>query len=380
MNEETNARQRIINAYLDSLRTKKYDRITVSSVIRKANVNRSTFYRHFLDIYDLYENICEEAAEKIFKEICDSIRAIFSESFSLEQMDKGYAAVLDVFVNNKKMISLLAGSNGSLVVVKKFRDKCEKSFSSIFPLFDKSDSFEYQAGLIADVSVLFSYTMYAFNTGEDLLKLREILPNTPLRKDFISNILTVNDILSDEKSAIEYKLLMATYTAWRKKKTINLTISDLTEIAGISRTEFYLCHKNLAEFYANFENIASYVLTKYVLEAALADMEKIKNIKFDMKELTSSLGNFIGTIDYMRLFTFLFRTCGAGVEKYFQILEREHGKEYINGNEYNIIFYFCSVFNIVVRYAISGKEDRFLRSMKSAFSFKKMFEENLGII
>lgn len=380
MIEEKNARQRIIEAYLSGLKTRKYDKITVSSVIKKAGVNRSTFYRHFIDIYDLYENICEETAEKIIEEISAKMQNLFSGGYGLEMMASGYEAIYDIFVSNKNIISLLAGSNGGLMVVKKYRDKCEKSISGFFPLFDKTDSFDYQAGLISDVSVLFVYTMYAFRTGEDLLKLREILPNTPLRKDFISNILTVNDILSDEKSAIEYKLLIATYEAWRKKKTINLTIGDLTEIAGISRTEFYLCHKNLAEFYTNFENIAAYVLTKYVLEAALADIDKIRNIDFNMTELTDSVSSFIGTVDHMRLFTFLFRTCGASIDKYFQILNREYGKEYITGNECNIMFYLCAIFNIVVRYAISGKEERFLRSMQSAYNFKKMFEEKFNDI
>lgn len=375
MNEEKNARERIIDAYLDNLKNKRYDRITVSSVIKKAGVNRSTFYRNFLDIYDLYENICEETADKIVGEVCESMMNTFGGGYGLEMMNRGYEAIYNIFVSNKTIISLLAGSKGSLMVVKKYRDKCEKKFSELFPLFDKTDNFEYQSGLIADVSVLFVYTMYAFRMGEDLLKLREVLPDTPFKKDFISNILTVNDILNDEKSVIEYKLLMATYKAWQKKKTINLTVSDLTEIAGISRTEFYLCHKNLAEFYANFENIASYVLSKYIIEAALADIEKLKNIDFNMKELTDSLSIFIGTIDYMRLFTFLFRTCGAAIDKYFQILKREYGEKYITGNEYNIMFYLCSVFNIVVRYAISGNEERFIRSMNSAYHFKKQFEE-----
>ena len=380
MHEEKNARQRIVDAYLDALKTRRYDRITVSSVIRKANVNRSTFYRHFLDIYDLYENICEETADKIVGEVCDTLKRLFSDSYSLKRLNSGYEAIYEIFVSNKAIISLLAGSNGSLMVVEKFRDKCEKNISALFPLFDKTDSSDYQAGLIADVSVLFVYTMYAFRTGEDLLKLREVLPNTPLKKDFVSNILTVNDILNDEKSVIEYKLLIATYEAWRKKKSINLTVSDITNAAGISRTEFYLCHKNIADFYANFENIATYIVTKYVLEAALGDVEKLRKINFNMKELTESVSSFIGTIDYMNLFTFLFRTCGAAIDKYFQILKREYGEKYITGNEYNIMFYLCSVFNIVVRYAISGNEERFLRSMASAYHFKKMFEEKIGII
>lgn len=374
MNEEKNARRRIIDAYLELLKTKRYDRVTVASVIKKADVNRSTFYRHFLDIHDLYENICGETAELIVKKICEAMNNIFSDGFSLEKLNSAYETIFDIFVCNKDIIALLAGSRGSLMVVKKYRDKCEKSISSLIPLFSSSDSLEYQSGLIADVSILFVYSMYTLRTGEDLLKLKEILPDTPLKKDFVSNILTVNDILSEEKSSIEYKLLIATYEAWREKKTIHLTVSDITASAGISRTEFYLCHKNIADFYANFENIASYVLTKYVLETAFADIETLRSIDFDMKGLSESLGSFIGSIDHIRLFTFLFRTCGAAVDKYYQILKREKGESYTAGNEINILFYFSAVFVAVVRYAISGKEERFYRTMETAGDFKKMYE------
>lgn len=372
MNEEKNARQRIVDAYLDALNTKRYDKITVSSVIKNAKINRSTFYRHFLDIYDLYENICGETAEKIVCEVCDSMKRIFAEGYSIGQMNEAYEAIFGIFVDNKNIISLLSGSRGSLMLLKKFRDKCEKRLSGLFPLFDENDSVDYQTGLLADVSVLFVYCMYAFRTGEDLLKLREILPDTPMKRDFMSNILTVNDILNDEKPSIEYKLLMATYETWVKRKTINLTVRDITEAAGISRTEFYLCHKNIADFYAGFENIATYVLAKYVLEIALADIDKIKGVEFNVKELAENMKSFIGSIDYMKLFTFLFRTCGATVDKYFQIMKRENGEQYMSGQEYNIMFYLCSVFNIVVRYAISGNEEHFISSMSLADNFKKM--------
>lgn len=380
MNDESNARQRIIRAYLDVLKTKAYDKVTVSSIIRKADVNRSTFYRHFIDIYDLYENICEETADEIVREICDNMMNIFNSGHSLEMMRLGYEALYDVFVNNKEIISLLAGKNGSLLVVKKFRDRCEGNLTPFFPLFDKSDDFDYQSGLMADVSVLFVYSMYAFRTGEDLLKLKTILPNTALKKDFMANILSVNDVLHDTKSGIEYKLLLATYKAWQKKKTINLTVRDITEEAGVSRTEFYICHKNIADFYANFENIATYVLSKYIIEVAFSDDASIKDIKFEMKEVTESISNFISSIEHMRLFTFLFRTCGVVIDKYFQILKKEYGDGYVSGNEYNIMFYMCAVFNIVVRYATTGNEERFIRSVKSAVNFKKMFEEKTGIL
>lgn len=378
-NEELNARQKIINAYLDSLKNKAYNKITVSSLIRKADVNRSTFYRNFLDIYDLYENICDETAEKIVVEVCCKMKEIFAVEPMFEKMNKGYEALYKVFTDNKEVISLLAGDNGGLLIVKKFRIKCEHHISKNFPLIDKSQDFEYQKGLILDSCILLVYTMYSYRTGEDLLRLKPILPNTSMKRDFMSNILTVSDVLNDDKPEIEYKLLLATYNAWKNKKSVNLTVRDITEEADISRTEFYLCHKSIADFYANFENIATYVLSKYTIEVSLSEDTSLKNIKFQMKEVTESISNFISSIEHIRLFKFLFRTCGVVIDKYFQIIEREYSHSYVNGNECNIAFYICTIFNIVVRYATTGNESQFISSLKSALKFKKAFESILGI-
>ena len=44
---------------------KGFDTITVSDITARAEVNRSTFYRHYLDKYDLLEKLMDEAYELI---------------------------------------------------------------------------------------------------------------------------------------------------------------------------------------------------------------------------------------------------------------------------------------------------------------------------
>ena len=83
------------------------------------------------------------------------------------------------------------------------------NFAEMKAVDEKRPLYYYPAG----------YCSRKLKNGE-IFSLRDRLPNVSLRKDFMSNILTVNDILSDEKSAIEYKLLIAAYNAWKKKKTI----------------------------------------------------------------------------------------------------------------------------------------------------------------
>lgn len=56
----------IQEALTDLLKEKHLDRITVKEICEKADINRATFYRNYMDIYDLYEQMEEELTENAF--------------------------------------------------------------------------------------------------------------------------------------------------------------------------------------------------------------------------------------------------------------------------------------------------------------------------
>lgn len=85
MNKKNNQRfqdteKRMEFAMLELLKTTDFDKITVKKLCEKAEVNRSTFYAHFIDIYDLMDKMEVE----LRKEMLDSYKQkgefqIFSE-------------------------------------------------------------------------------------------------------------------------------------------------------------------------------------------------------------------------------------------------------------------------------------------------------------
>ena len=56
----------IREALLDLLQTKHLNEITVKELCEKADINRATFYRNYLDIYDLYEKMEQELVDSSF--------------------------------------------------------------------------------------------------------------------------------------------------------------------------------------------------------------------------------------------------------------------------------------------------------------------------
>ncbi len=63
-----NSKSKIANAFMQLIQNKDIKNITVTEICVHANVNRSTFYASYLDIYDLIEKIGNKAF-KDFKEL-----------------------------------------------------------------------------------------------------------------------------------------------------------------------------------------------------------------------------------------------------------------------------------------------------------------------
>lgn len=59
----------IRETFLELLRNNTVERITVEELCRLADINRSTFYRYYSDIYALFDDICDQYFEKLFNSI-----------------------------------------------------------------------------------------------------------------------------------------------------------------------------------------------------------------------------------------------------------------------------------------------------------------------
>ena len=58
----------IMDCFLNMLKHKNIDRITVTDICEQCGINRNTFYYYFKDIYDVLNNIFMEEIEKNLRE------------------------------------------------------------------------------------------------------------------------------------------------------------------------------------------------------------------------------------------------------------------------------------------------------------------------
>lgn len=74
------SRRMIRQAFWELLRERPFDKITVTDIVTRADINRSTFYAHYDDIYHLANSITDEILEKTAKSINNlDIAMLFSD-------------------------------------------------------------------------------------------------------------------------------------------------------------------------------------------------------------------------------------------------------------------------------------------------------------
>ena len=61
------SRKMIRNAFLDLLKEKNINKITVTDIVNKADLNRSTFYAHYMDVRAITEEMENEVIDKMLE-------------------------------------------------------------------------------------------------------------------------------------------------------------------------------------------------------------------------------------------------------------------------------------------------------------------------
>lgn len=114
----------IEETFLDLLREKPLSRITATELCRKADINRATFYKHYLDIPDLVEKLEEQLVERVLP-VFDG--AVDMEDFLTE--------LLEFLRGEGRRYMALASENADPSFPSRIFQRC---FERAYPAFEKN--------------------------------------------------------------------------------------------------------------------------------------------------------------------------------------------------------------------------------------------------
>ncbi len=104
----------IRDAFAELLTEKELRKVSVQEIADKADINRATFYKHYLDVYDLYD--------KIEQEILVEIGMLVLRLGELSS-DKFFSALTDYIDENRTVFRMIFSTNGKAALRAQF-DKC----------------------------------------------------------------------------------------------------------------------------------------------------------------------------------------------------------------------------------------------------------------
>lgn len=132
MNKKNNQRFReteicMESAMLELMKSMEFKKITVKKICQKANVNRSTFYAHFIDIYDMLDKMEQELRKELMESYRekDEHHTFSEESFNkfLEHIQK-HKYFYKINLQTRKAFPLTQGYEQIWNIIK---PRCEKA-------------------------------------------------------------------------------------------------------------------------------------------------------------------------------------------------------------------------------------------------------------
>lgn len=125
----------LITTFSDLLETKSFDNITIQDLCEKANVRRSTFYRHFNDKYDLLNHIVGTLIEYFRKLHLPEIDPKDPRQF----FNKFMKDILFFISDNKTMVK-------SVISINIYSEVYQILYNQIYAVVKRQIEFDKQIG------------------------------------------------------------------------------------------------------------------------------------------------------------------------------------------------------------------------------------------
>lgn len=156
---------KLMQAFFKLLETKSYSKISVSEIVAEASLSRTTFYRYYTDVYDMYDKISVAIVDKIVAELI----AVFSnESVSRNELFEEFCEKLEA---QKRYIGLLSGKNGGKEFFEIVTKRAFSSMNEYNALLSDSDLFAVKFVLFSGIATYVKTIMYGTDFDSKYLEM-----------------------------------------------------------------------------------------------------------------------------------------------------------------------------------------------------------------
>ena len=366
MFKEDSASTRIKRVYRDYLGVKQYNKIKVSEIIKAADVNRSSFYRHFDDVYSLYTEVCDDLINVILLEM-----PVASDTSDLRQIAEDALHRALTFVEE---IKLLAGKHGNKQFLYKLRNayfEALKTNAVKNGLWN--EDILYMADFAADYLTL-TLSRILMEEEIQLMDFSAIDYVYDFSADPVDNVSEALRMLNggrrDTQAAFLVSLIRRFSTGDQRAKPV----TELFSSTGFSRAEFYKLYSHKTDYFSKLENALYLIVVKGVVPLLEAD---------DPMVLTAALDNWDkyykeiernAVINGMKdgyLLEFGIRIILYLCEEYKKSVEKRLGQKIADERRNALGFFVTSASCCFVYYIATMDREQYFRRINALYEIKK---------
>ena len=150
----------LFNSLLNLMKIKNFEKIKISDICEESLINRSTFYAHYDDKYELLIDLFEERKLSLLKVFEDNENKAFSKEYLMELL----SILIDHIEENKEIYSAILANNRNGILIDFLIDAIEKDVSEKL----KGNSEIKNSDLPLDIIVKF-YAGGLINIGIDCI-------------------------------------------------------------------------------------------------------------------------------------------------------------------------------------------------------------------
>lgn len=127
---------------------KGYAAVTVSDIAERAMVNRATFYRHYLDKFDLLEQYVQDLGKMTAGGNMDEQKAFIAEKLNPlpQEIPSGLVSLLKHIQQHGDFYRVMLGANGDAKFIQRFRELSEWRYRALLSYFQVEEQ-SHQAPL-----------------------------------------------------------------------------------------------------------------------------------------------------------------------------------------------------------------------------------------
>lgn len=143
-------KQAIRQAFLSELKIKDYDKITVTDLCKKAEINRSTFYLHYADAVSVFDELLAHILESMME--------------GLDDVVSGSGIIENVFAHSEEIYKRIMTNRTQIFLLQKgftypaFMDRFSSTFAEkLLPLLPERTGITREEQFFLVKSLMYSY-------------------------------------------------------------------------------------------------------------------------------------------------------------------------------------------------------------------------------